>query len=215
MGRLKGGEKDLYYEVIATGSKDGNCVLINDVLVDVGVPFNKVKEYLYDVKYLLLTHIHGDHIKPSTLNMIKKLFPKIQIIGNHEVHQLYGVDIVANAGYPITTDDYTFDCFEGVHDVLTYGYCWSYNDQNIIYITDTSSMENAPIDRKYDYLFLESNHDEQKVEMILRNPSRYGYNAYAGAKRHLSTQSAKNFYFTYRKSRDSHFIELHQSSRFY
>ena len=203
----------LNYEIISTGSK-GNCVVIQDVMIDCGVPFSKIKDHLYDVKYLLLTHIHSDHVKPNTLQSIKKLFPKIQIIGNHEVHQLYGVDKIANAGFPIETDGYVFTPFECEHDVLTYGFTWEIEDLSIIYATDTSSMENAP-NIEYDYLFIESNHCEKKVEMILNQRETYGYDAYSGAKRHLSTQQAKTFYYTHRRNRDSQFIELHQSSRFY
>jgi phosphoribosyl 1,2-cyclic phosphodiesterase len=188
--------------------------LIGNVLIDCGVPFAKIKEHLYDVKYLLLTHVHSDHIRPSTLDAIKKLFPKIIIIGNHEVHQLYEVNIIANAGFPVVTDDYTFTPFLCPHDVLTYGFTWEVEGQSIIYATDTTTLENAP-NLKYDYFFIESNHCEKKVEAILENPNRYGYNAYAGAKRHLSTQQARTFYFTHRRSRESQLIELHRSSRFY
>lgn len=203
----------MHYEIISTGSK-GNCVIINDVMVDCGVPFKDIKEHLYDVKYLLLTHIHTDHIRETTLNNIKKMFPRITIIGNYEVHQLFGVNIVANASFPIETDDYIFTPFQCEHDVLTYGFTWEYEGLNIIYATDTSSMKHAP-KREYDYFFIESNHDEKKVELILRHNVNYGYDAYGGAKRHLSTQQAKAFYYSHRRNKDSKFIELHQSSRFY
>lgn len=203
----------MFYEIISTGSR-GNCVIVNDVMIDCGVPFKQIKDYLYDIKYLLLTHIHSDHIKYATLENIKKQFPKIQIIGNHEVHQVYGVHTIANADYPIMTNDYIFTPFLCPHDVLTYGYVWTYNNLKILYATDTSSMDHAP-DEKFDYIFLESNHDENKIEAILQRPHDFGYNAYAGAKRHLSTQSARLFYYTHRKDRNSQFIELHQSSRFY
>lgn len=206
--------RGIYYEILSTGSH-GNCVLIGpNIMVDCGLPFNKIKEYLYEIKYLLLTHTHSDHIKPTTLNAIKKLFPKITVIGNHEVHQVFGVDIIANADYPIETDDYVFTPFLCEHDVLTYGFIFDVDDKSVLYATDTSSMEHAP-DKKYDYIFIESNHCENKIETILKNPNKFGYNAYAGAKRHLSTQQAKNFFYTHRKDRQSHFIELHQSKRFY
>lgn len=200
------------YKIISSGSK-GNCVIINDLMVDCGVPFNKIKDELYEIKYLLVTHIHSDHVRPATLKNIKTLFPRIKIIGNYEVHQTFGVDVIANSGFEVITDDYIFEPFECVHDVLTYGYTWKFGESDIIYATDTSSMDNAP-DRKYDYLFVESNHDEKKLELAA-NQVRGGYNPYLSGKRHLSTQQAKTFYYTHRKNRESEFVELHKSSRFY
>ena len=200
------------YKVISSGSK-GNCVVVNDVMIDCGLPFNKIKEDLYNVRYLLLTHIHGDHIKGSTLTNIKKLFPKITIIGNYEVHQQYGVDKLVNAGFEIVTDHYTFYPFECVHDVLTYGFTWEVQGKTIIYATDTSNMSNAP-NGEYDYLFLESNHDDKKLAAIA-NQHKGGYSPYLNGKRHLSTQLAKTFYYLNRRNKESEFIELHKSERFY
>lgn len=200
------------YEVIASGSK-GNCVVINDVMVDCGVPFGNIKEHLYGVKYLLLTHIHTDHVKPSTLERIKKLFPRITIIGNYEVHQMFGVHQISNEGFPIETEDYIFEPFKCVHDVVTQGFSWKYGDQSILYATDTNNMDYAP-SGKFDYFFLESNHDEKKLELAGQQ-AMGPYNPYISGKRHLSTQQAKGFYYTNRRNRDSEFIELHKSSRFY
>lgn len=200
------------YEIISTGSK-GNCVVINDIMVDCGVPFTKIKEYLYNVKYLLITHTHSDHLNIKTITKINEMFPTIKIIGNSEVHQAYNVNIIANKGFDIELEDYTFTPFECVHDVECYGYCWSYEGKEIIYATDTSTLEHAP-KKKYDYFFIESNHDEAKLEAV-RNQSKGRYNPYLSGKRHLSTQQAKAFYYTYRNSIDSEFIELHISARFY
>ena len=201
------------YKIISTGSKDGNCVIINDVMVDCGVPFSKIKNDLYDVKYLLITHVHQDHLNRKTIQQIAENFPRIIIIGNYEVHSTYNCKIIANAGFDIVTDDYVFTPFECIHDVLCYGYTWNSEGKEIIYATDTSTLENAPAG-PYDYLFIESNHDEQKLEAV-RNEQRGGYNPYLSGKRHLSTQQAKAFFYLNRRNQDSQFIELHQSSRFY
>jgi ribonuclease BN (tRNA processing enzyme) len=201
------------YKIISTGSK-GNCVILHsDVMVDCGVPFSKIKDDLYDVKYLLITHTHSDHMNLKTLQHIATKFPRICIIGNYEVHGMYNCNIIANAGFKIVTDDYVFHPFELFHDVLCYGYTWQKNGQRIIYATDTSSMRNAPA-HKYDYFFIESNHDEAKLEEV-RNQKKGSYNPYLSGKRHLSTQQAKAFFYTHRKSPESQFIELHQSKRFY
>lgn len=207
---LKGDLMD--YEVISTGSH-GNCVIINDVMIDCGIAFKDIEEHLYNVKYLLLTHNHSDHIKKATLRKIKSKFPRVQIIGNYEVHQVHKVDTVSNHGYPVETKDYTFIPFECVHDVVTQGFTWKYKDYEIIYATDTSSLENAPI-KKYDYLFLESNHDEKKLEKVI-GERKGSYSPYLSSKRHLSTKACRTFYYLNRRNRDSKLIELHMSKRFY
>ena len=47
------------YELTATGSK-GNCVIFkNDIAIDMGVSFKKIKHIYRDLKLVLLTHIHS------------------------------------------------------------------------------------------------------------------------------------------------------------
>lgn len=47
------------YEILSTGSK-GNAVVLNkSILIDCGVPFKTIEPYLYDLKAVLLTHIHS------------------------------------------------------------------------------------------------------------------------------------------------------------
>jgi hypothetical protein len=209
---LTKGVYNMNYKIISSGSK-GNCVIINDIMVDCGVPFSHIKAELYEIKYLLITHIHNDHLKTNTLEKIFEQFPRIQVIGNYEVHQAYNVNHIANADFEIETEDYIFTPFKCVHDVECYGYTWNYEGNEIIYATDTSTLEHAP-KKKYDFFFLESNHDEAKLEEV-RNKHKGSYSPYLSGKRHLSTQQAKAFYYTYRNSLDSEFIELHKSSRFY
>lgn len=202
----------LNYEVLKTGSK-GNCVVIEDVMVDCGIPFSKMKDHLYDIKYLLLTHIHSDHIKPATLQKIKDLFPKITILGNYEVAQKFGVDIIVNNGFPVETRDYVFTPVKAIHDVITTGYEWEVNDMKVCYMTDTNSykfFENAP----YDHFFIEANYDEKKLQEIGKNFTSRGYDPVMSAQRHASVQQAKGFYYSNRRSPESRLIELHASERF-
>lgn len=203
---------EISYKIIASGSK-GNCVIVQDIMFDCGVPFNKIKEELYCIKYLLITHIHSDHINPSTYNRIIKEFPNIVTIGNYEVYQNYKVDYIANNKYPVIFDDYMFTPFELVHDVLCYGYTFQIGGFNIIYATDTNNLDNAPT-LKYDLLFLESNHDTKKLNAT-RGGNKHGYNVYENGIRHLSTQKCFEFYYLNRKDRESKLVELHKSSRFY
>lgn len=207
------------HKIISTGSK-GNCVIIENVMIDCGVPFKNIKDELYGVSTLLLTHIHSDHIREATLKSICIYFPHIKIYGNYEVCQVYSEYPIScvNEGVPFEDDGITFTPFRAIHDVVTYGYVWEWEGERIIYVTDTSDLRNAPV-QKYDHFFIESNHSEKKIEKLkedmVTGETRLSYNAYAGAKRHLSTERAKLFYYMNRASVNSTFVELHQSSRFY
>jgi len=202
------------YTIIGSGSS-GNSVLINNMLFDIGLPFKKIKPYLYQTDYIFISHVHTDHLKVSTYNQIRKLFPNIIMIGNLEVHEKARMDIVAHEGEPIRLNGTVVTPFLAPHDVTVYGWTWELDNKNYIFVTDTYSMQNAP-NKKYDYLFVEANHDQHKVDAIMNHDrSIYGYSAVDGALRHLSTQQAKEFYYLHRRTKDSLWVQLHKSSRFY
>lgn len=186
------------------------------MLFDIGLPFTKIQDELLNVRYLFITHKHSDHINRVTYRKLRRKYPRITVIANYDVAQIIPVDKVVSDSSVFTLHGRTVTCFKLIHDVVCTGYNVTMNDgTEIIYATDTSSLENAP-DKKYDYLFLESNHDEKKLEQISTNAKKlYGYDAYSGGKRHLSTQQSKTFYFLHRRNRDSEWIELHKSNRFY
>ena len=202
----------LNYEVLKTGSK-GNCVVIEDVMIDCGIPFSRMKDHLYDIKYLLITHQHSDHVKPATLQKIKDMFPKITILGNYEVAQRFGVDIIVNNGFPVETRDYTFMPVKAVHDVICTGYSFWVKGLHVCYMTDTCSYS-AFKESPYDVFMIEANYDKNKLDAIGNNFKTRGYNPVLSAKRHSSSQEAKGFYYSNRRSIDSIFIPLHQSERF-
>lgn len=201
----------LNYQIVASGSK-GNCVIIENFMIDCGVPFKQIKNYLYDIDYLLITHIHSDHIKIKTFEKIKQLFPNIKTIGNYEVACHVDIDIICNSNYIIKDIPIEIIPFECIHDVLTYGYIWTMKKKRIIYATDTNNLNNVPENEKFDYFFIESNHDEDKIKLVV---SKKGYDPKLSAMRHLSTQKAKAFYYLRRKNSKSKLIELHKSERFY
>lgn len=204
--------------IIGTGST-GNSVQINNLLFDVGLPFKKIKPYLYDVQYIIITHIHSDHLNLATAKHIRLMFPDIIFIANEQVNSKFPVDVVAEAGQPLKLGNTTLTPFYAPHDVLVYGYTWVCDNENYIYVTDTNSLRNAPTREDnggYDYMFVEANHDKNKIQAIMNNNQKgYKYDVVAGALRHLSTQSAMAWVFMNRRNKDSKWIRLHQSSRFY
>jgi len=206
------------YEVFGSSSGDGNCVRVGRFLFDIGVAFNQINEVLYDIKAIFITHIHSDHVRPATLNRIKKLFPNIPIYGNWEVKEKFGeqIDYVVNAGYPVTVDACEIIPFEVPHDVIVYGYTWYYEGQHFIYSTDTWDLKDNEViaNMKFDGVFIEANYDENKLNEVINN-THYGYDVFAGSHRHLSVQESKAFYYLHRSSPDAVWVQLHKSSRFY
>lgn len=205
----------LDYEIIASGST-GNCVRIANIMIDIGVKYDDIKATLYDVDFLVITHEHGDHIKVPTLKKLRKLHPEIKVFANYAVAQKFPdyVDTICNAGFPKTLGNIVMTPFKCVHDVLCYGYTFTMGDINIIYATDTETLDDAPR-IKYDYLFIESNYDQAKIDQMLKDGVELGYKYHMGALRHLSKQKSKAFYFMNRNGKDAKHIELHKSKRFY
>ena len=211
---MQGKESKLNYEIIASGSS-GNCVIVEDMMFDVGVPYSKIRKYLYKIKYLFITHRHTDHVNLATLTKIKKEFPRIETVGNYDVYGITKVNILVGDSTNITKRDRTIQSFFCPHDVPCHGFVVEKEGKLLIYATDTTSLDNAP-KLKYDYFFIESNHDENKIKAIRDNSKqKYGYDAWQGAMRHLSTQQSKAFYYINRRNPESEWIELHKSERFY
>lgn len=205
---------ELDYSIISSGS-DGNCVRIGQTMIDIGVPYKHIKDELYLVKTLLITHKHTDHVRKATYERMRREFPDIEVVANWEVASLYDVDIICNEGFPIEVNGITYTPFRGNHNALCYGYTWNEEGYDIIYATDMRDFSGAPQDKKYDYMFLESNHDKHKLNAVLTSNKKYGYDVYGAGIMHCSTQDCLAFYYMNRRSKDSELIELHKSSRFY
>lgn len=204
---------ELDYHIIGTGSS-GNAVRIENIMFDCGVPFSHMKEDLYKVDTLLITHSHSDHIKPATLERIRKEFPGITVFGNADVAYQYDVDMVVGSKPFSLRKRRKVIPFDGVHDVPVTGYIVQMKGLNILYMTDTARV-NPPSDLLLDYIFLESNFDERKLRQEAKRYKKHGYDPYLSVTRHLSTQKCKEFYYTHRRNEESKLIELHQSQRFY
>jgi L-ascorbate metabolism protein UlaG (beta-lactamase superfamily) len=205
----------LDYKVIASGSK-GNAVRIENVMIDCGVPFSKMREELYKCDTLLITHTHSDHVRPGTLERIKKEFPRIQVCGNHDVAYHWQVDkIVGEKEFVLKRSGIKVLPQYGKHDVaVTYYFLSMPDSTEIIYATDTYEVIN-PDERRLDYFFLEGNYNPQKLEQMASQYSSHGYDPWKNAMRHFSHTQCREFYYTYRRSKESELIVLHKSERFF
>lgn len=184
-------------------------------MFDCGIPFSKMKDDLYKVDTLLITHSHSDHIKPATLDRIRKEFPRVAVFANADVAYQYEVDQVVGSAPFSLTKGRKVTPVAGVHDVPVTGYILSMKGLEILYMTDTCRVD-IPEDVRLDYFFLESNYDERKIREQAKEYRRRGYDPYmSSVTRHLSTQDCKAFYYLHRRDTDSVLVELHKSHRFY
>jgi len=159
--------------VIASGSK-GNAALLlfNEkvVLIDAGITFSYIKDKLESlnikkIDYVLLTHVHVDHIGGLKL-IIKNYNPKIYLsLGMYEE-----LDVRLD-NYEIIKDDFSIDdlnieIIKTSHDVKdSNGYIFNHNDKSIVYITDTGYI-NTKYHQKLknrNMYIIESNHDIEKL----------------------------------------------------
>lgn len=207
---------ELDYKVIASGSS-GNAVRIENLMIDCGIPYKHLKDELYKCKYLFITHKHTDHLMIATYKKIRKEFPRVKVYANYDVAnhlQQKGltVDVITGIKDFQLSPDLNIETFEVPHNVYVQGFTMKYKDINVIYVTDSAGTKTWR-KGKYDYLFIESNHDDEKLSQACAG--RYADRTYKNSKRHTSTLESKAFYFMNRKSDKSKYIELHKSNRFY
>lgn len=46
-------------EIIASGSSGNAILLENGILLDCGIPYKKIRQYLKDIKTIFISHVHS------------------------------------------------------------------------------------------------------------------------------------------------------------
>lgn len=207
---------ELTYEIIDTGS-GGNAVVLNKrVMIDCGVPFKALKEFAPDLQLVLLSHVHGDHFRKSTIRRLAAERPllrwgcgrwlvepltrcgvaldRIDIL---EPGKLYGYGICNVIPVPL------------VHNVPNQGYKLHFPEGKIIYCTDTGNLNGIKA-RNYDLYLIEANYEDKEIEQRIADKKERGEYAYEiRVKRdHLSKAQADDFIYSNAGSM-SHYIYMH------
>lgn len=204
-------------EVIATGS-GGNAVLLNDnILIDCGVSYKAVEKIKECIKLVLLTHIHSDHFKRSTIKRLAFERPGIRFGCGEWLR-----DPLLECGVaPCRIDVYQMDSVYNYgafkvspvavyHDVPNCGYRVFSEKEKAIYITDTVTLDgiSAP---DYDLYLVEANYNEEAIKEKIRKKQSSGQYAYElkSMKRHLSEKQCNNWLYE-NMGRGSEYIYLHR-----
>lgn len=208
------------YKIIGSGS-DGNSVFLFDrVLVDIGVPFAKIRDIYRKIQVVTFSHTHGDHLNMATLQKLISLRPGLRIaVGEHLEEQAIrsgckNIDIL-NPNIFYSYGDFQMSIFKTYHDVPSNGYRFIYQDKKVFFVTDTKTLEGLTA-KEYSHFFIEMNYDEETVWDIIREKEANGLYAHqrGSINSHLSRQQAQEFFFANRRL-DSVLIPLHESKELY
>lgn len=201
-------------EIIKTGSK-GNAVIYNKIiLLDCGVPYSLLKDRVKDLKLILLTHEHKDHINIYTIKKILEQKPSIRIgCGEHMLPFLEGIRKIdvyqANLSY-----DYNIFKISPIHlfhDVPNFGYRIFFENYKIIHATDTYTLEHITA-KDYDLYAIEHNCDEEKAMQTIIEARENGDFTHKerSFNSHLSEQQARDWLYK-NANKNSKIFKLHES----
>ncbi len=165
--------------VLSSGSK-GNSVLIQTsntkILIDLGVTKSYVEEKLEElkvdpneIKAILITHTHVDHIQGLKV-FLKKYHPKLYV--NNAILSLLqeyinDFDYVLYEMPSFKIDDLGIEVIKTSHDVEgSVGFIVKNGEKSLVNITDTGYINNRYFKKlsNHDLYIMESNHD---VEMLM------------------------------------------------
>lgn len=207
------------YDILKTGSA-GNAVVINgEILIDCGVSMKLLREsgYIANLKLVLLTHKHGDHFNPATVQALHKgrpalrfgccewMVPLLMDVGvNERSIDLYFPKIVA------VYSRFAVCPAELPHDVPNCGYFIWHGSERLFYATDCSTLDG--IEAKDCNLYLiESNHTKAEIEARIAEKRSRGEFAYESraAQTHLSQEQAMDW-LARNAGPNSRYVFLHQ-----
>lgn len=207
------------YLKIGSSSK-GNCILVQTkFMLDCGVTYKKISKYLKFVKFIFISHIHKDHLFPTTISKIGFNYPTIKFVTSSEevVKKLISCNIPKKNIYYLQPSKW---CNLGMiklkteplaHDVENYCLKWEYEGKKGIYITDTADVDDLKA-KNYDLYLIESNYNEDllKEHIINCEDNNELYYLDRVARTHLSFEQANSFLIENMGS-NSAFDYIHQS----
>ncbi|GIM61137.1 hypothetical protein CAPN008_11870 [Capnocytophaga canis] len=204
--------------VIGSGSS-GNAIIYNKtILVDCGVSFKALHPYLKEIKIVLLTHKHSDHLNLRTLQILQSHRPTLRIACCswlvEELPNLKNIDVL-EIGKMYNYGSLKVSPVKAYHDVPNCGWRIIKDNFKIFHITDTAHLEGITA-RNYDLYAIEHNYCEEKVEKAIREARAEGKYCHAigSIQTHLSIQQANEF-IEVNAGANSQVLELHKSKHFY
>ena len=184
------------YKIINSDSS-GNATVINDViLIDCGMSYKSLKNYIENLKIVLLSHIHHDHFNKNTIKKLALNRPTLRFgCCSWLVQELIdcGVD-KRNIDVYEFNKKYDYNLFSLVpiklyHDVSQCGYRLFMDNKKLIYATDTKTLAGITA-KDYDVYLIEGNYENE--EELHNRAYNYEYE-FRVKNTHLSKEYATNW----------------------
>lgn len=204
------------YNIIATGST-GNAVLIeNSILIDCGVPFKILKNYVSKLKLVLLTHEHKDHFNASTIRKLAQERPTLRFgCGAWLVSDLQECGVnPKNIDVMIHETEYKYAIASVIpvrltHNVPNCGYKLVFPHGKVFYATDTNDLCGISA-RDFDLYMIEANYTDEEIIQRIAEKEATGEFAYERQvlDNHLSKAKCDEF-LNKNKGENSECVYLH------
>lgn len=217
------------YNIINSGS-DGNAVVVNHILFDIGLPYQRLKKEInfMDLDAIFISHKHGDHLNVSSYKHIIQDYPLLPIYAPINVHEK--LKNIPSKSLHLTSQHEQIELpnnlvtiYQAHHEegIMTDTYEVQTRELDFfMYATDFWNFNDLP-QGKYDYCFIEANHDENWLQIYKElHPTKDGsvdlpYWTVKSTNRHTTKQAAQKYFLQHAYSSKSVEVELHKSSRFY
>lgn len=190
------------YEILNSGS-DGNTIIINDFfMLDCGLSYKRIKEYINKIKVIFISHSHSDHFNSVTIKRIAYDKPTIKfVVGSTDlVDKLVKCGVRPSNIFALTSNKW-FDL--GIikirlerteHDVPNHLCKFEIKNKFGIYIVDTNRVDNINA-KNYDLFLIEANYMEHVLEQHKQEIDESGEydHLYRVENTHLSYEQANSF----------------------
>lgn len=189
---------------LGASSKGNSHIIYSNgvgIMLDCGVVFDNINEIMtkYNVKYILLSHKHNDHIKAIKQNKVSDLGQ--YIFANDDVMETISitkyinkVEVIEGKKYKLD-DNFTIIPFEVPHDVKNFGFIIhdNYTNTNTAYITDVGYISNLSL-KNINNFIVECNYDENVyLDKIEQEEEYFKYKRTLGDFGHISIQECSDF----------------------
>ena len=189
------------YNILATGSSGNATIIENEILLDCGVSFAKLKEYYKSLKLVFISHIHNDHFNKTTVKMLAKERPTLRfVVGPFLVDELLqcgvakkNIDIL-QIGTRLNYKTFSLQPVLLYHDVENYGLRLFYGKKKVLYATDTRTLEGIKA-KNYDLYLVEANYSDEELKERIKEKEQKGQFVYEHRviNSHLSLEQCNDF----------------------